>query len=67
MFENKIAKYCTNKRLETWLSFQKDAGNLERCLILAMLKMIFDKSIPTLYEENQESAVIKRYSMTGKV
>ena len=53
--------------METWLSFQKDAGNEESCLILAKLIMIFDKSILAGHEENQESAVIGRYSMTGKV
>ena len=63
----KIAKYCTPKRLETWLSFQKDAGNLESCLVLALLKLIIDKSIPTACKENQESVEIERYSMTGEV
>ena len=53
--------------METWLSFQKDAGNLERCLVLAILKLIIDKSIPTAYKENQESVEIERYSMTGEV
>ena len=52
--------------METWLSFQKDAGNLERCLALAILKFI-DKSIPTAYKQNQESVEIERYSMTGEV
>ena len=63
----KTAKYCTHKRLETWLSFQKDAGNLERCVALAILKLIIDKSIPTAYKQNQESVEIERYSMTGEV
>ena len=53
--------------METWLSFQKDAGNLERCLVLAILKLIIGNFIPTAYKENQESVEIERYSMTGKV
>ena len=65
--KTKIAKYCTNNRLETRLSFEKDAENLERCLILAKLEIIFDKSIITDYEKNQESAEIERCSMTAKV
>ena len=53
--------------METRLSFEKDAENLERCLILAKLEIIFDKSIITDYEKNQESAEIERCSMTAKV
>ena len=35
--------------------------------VLAIIKLIIDKSIPTAYKENQESVEIERYSMTGEV